>query len=509
MFGNQVFDTIIATVLIFLIFSSIVSAVVEWRNNLNVRQKRQMYLFRSVMKAFDDLTKNDVRWAWLLYNHPLISSLKSERKRFPVYISASTFAEALLGVVIEFDRLSGVRRNDSNRWEYPDPGSGDEYDEITRAIGNLSESRIKRLLVSFLNIDADNKNKVDQVKENIKTWFNNSQDRVIGEYRKSLRRDLFWYGFLIALFFNINFITILHTIITDGDLRRSLVAEAERTVSAGFEKPQNACADCDYEEFYNYYENEIDRKIGRVDSALNRLVTSGLPVLWEIPRSPRQIRTNYLLTRIEALKYQKEDTLDVILGRYCLVNAFIDNGQQEDSVHQAIVDVLKLDVDSLSKPKIDTIFKEKGIKMAGDHYKELLFFYQSVRDSLSLKNCLPTPTIQEKYDSCLTDCGCVDRITFTAEVIKQIDDRIQNYEYEVDLYDELFAQNFARRFAEWCCLPYDVFVYNIRSVREFFIYIFGALIMAIAGSGGSSTWFDLLVKLFQVRRAGSRPTKAD
>src|ERR1043166_7553187 len=98
MTNSLVLNAIIAIVLVLFAFSSITSIFVEWLNNRNGRQKRQMYLYWSIRKA---LNGADLSWGTLLYRHPQIHEFKSNKNRYPVYIPASTFADALVNVIKE------------------------------------------------------------------------------------------------------------------------------------------------------------------------------------------------------------------------------------------------------------------------------------------------------------------------------------------------------------------------------------------------------------------------
>src|SRR5687768_10855915 len=100
MVTSPLLDGIIAMTLIILVFSTIISLLVEHLNNLNFRQKRQMYLYDSIRKALNE--PKGINWGSLMYLHPQIRSLKSKRHRYPAYISSSTFADALIQVVREY-----------------------------------------------------------------------------------------------------------------------------------------------------------------------------------------------------------------------------------------------------------------------------------------------------------------------------------------------------------------------------------------------------------------------
>lgn len=497
----EVFEIVIGVVFFLLLFSTIVTSVIEFVNNRNRIQKRQAYLYDSILSVFSD-GHRDLNWGYKIYDHPKIKALKSAPNRYPVYISSSTFADVLLAVLIDhYDTYARWGQNVNERYT---------YGHVLNAIDNLKEGKVKKLMRSFLTVEAADKekDKINALKENIKTWYDNYQDRVSGNFRKSIKRDLLWYGWLVALLLNINLFPLTHKLVTNREFRGSVVEMAEVAVESNFDTPNYLCEDCSEEAFEKEYEKEVDLQLKKADSALNLLSTSGAPFFWDIPLSSRAKRTKYLLTQIAVLQKQKEDTLRVIKGRFCLLRAFITSGKA-DSIDQAIQKIIVLEPDSVDKSKLNALFRKYKVGMDTSLIKQLLFFYESVADSTTLTGCLPTATIQKKYDACLTDCGCVERIKTEQLALKSIDNRIENYNKEIDLYDDLFEIGIVEEICRVVCLPFRIINHNLRSPTDWVSYVFGTLLMAMAGSAGSGFWFDVLVKLINIRRAGVKPAKKE
>ena len=509
-------EVILAFLVVFVLYSSMVSAIVELVNNSNFRQKRQMYLFKSIGSALND--PNSLSWGSLIYRHQQIATLKNRKRRYPVYISASTFANALLGVLKEHDfrnRLSfDLEKNrltisdlaiDENIPASERDAKRDEnsYEYYKRVIESLDDGKFKQLLISFLTVHySKEEERMKLFKGNIEEWFDNYQDRVVGAYKKSIRRDLFWFGWGLAVILNINLLSISDSVLNDSDLRSSLIGTAEQLAQNYREQDPIECDACSDDEFDKRYEDFLNSQVTLIDSTVTWFQTSGLPVFWEIPLTSSQRRIRYLKNKSARLRQIKEDTLDAILGRYCLLNNFLKG--HEDSIHFASIDFIQLELDSMHSENLRGISRKYGLTYQEEYTKNVIYSWKVISDSINIKECLPEH-MRVPYGNCLTDCSCVDRILLQDKVLGQLDDRIRNYTLEAEIHaaeDTVWDQVFAYL---------GVFSYNLRDGRDILCFLLGTLLMALIGAEGTATWFKLLLRLVDIRFAGIKPaqTKKD
>lgn len=501
-------DIIIATLLVILVYSTIVSAVVEYLNNLNGRQKRQMYLFLSIRKALDE--PNGYNWGVLLYKHPHINSLKSKRGRYPVYIASETFAEALISVirdykqspVMVYDKASEKLKNQNI------PPFQNTFKGILEAIGEIKDHRFRKLLESFLTVEGSSDgDKLKSFKSNIRIWFDNYQDRVNGDYKKSIRRDLMGIGFSLALLFNVNLISIVDRIIEDDSLRTSLVAQADKIVSDSLYTSNDfTCKDCSVEKYDQKYKEHISKQLKVADSLVRWMSASGLPIFWEIPKTGREVKKEFMYRRMILLEENKMDSIDKIIRRYCLVNSFFDKSANEDKVNLLSKDLSQKERNKISKKEIAKSTKALKLELSDVVISEMDFLLRMSFDSTNISKCISNASLSKKYDECFGDCSCEDKENFKKQLLSSINDQIESIEINIATLEESDMRNGIRKFIEDVVLfPIDLFFYNLRSIKDVFIYLLGSFLMGVASVHGATRGFELLVKLVNLRNAGLKP----
>ncbi|MEM6737874.1 MAG: hypothetical protein AAF620_17580 [Bacteroidota bacterium] len=489
-------EIILALLVVFLLYSSIVSGIVEWINNSSFRQKREMYLFMSIRQALND--PQSISWGSLVYRHPQITSLKNSKRRYPAYIAASTFADALLGILKDYDLRKRLRYSiNEDRFRTISVTDDNGYEYFKRVINSLENGKFKRLLMSFLVVESSKDDqRMSLFRNNIEEWYDNYQDQLVAGYKKSIKRDLFWFGWALAILLNINFLSILDAVVHDSDLRTSLVGTAEGLAQNYPFSNSIECEGCSEEEFTKKYDAYINEQITRLDSASTWFHNSGLPILWELPLTTSQRRVEYLRNKAKRLELIKEDTLNAITGRYCLMSNFFQGNQ--DSIHQANISLLKLEPDSVSNSELVKVSKKYGLTYKESDTKNILFAWEAISDSVSISECLPK-SMRTPYKECLADCSCTDRILLQHDVLKQLDDRIRNYTLEMEIYQSQVS------YWDKATSYLGVFAYNLRDLGDWFNFLVGTIIMALIGAEGSSTWFQLLLRFVDIRFAGVKP----
>jgi hypothetical protein len=231
-FGSAMLEVAIGIIFVFLLVSIICSAI---REGIEARLKtRAAYLERGIRELLHDAAGKGLARA--LYEHPLISSLYSERYTpgeratgspallargtgLPSYIPARSFATALMDIAAR--GLAPALGSD--------PRTPAMSLETVRAnIINLECEPVQRVMLTAIDMAHGN---LDHARRNIEAWFDSGMDRVSGWYKRSTQWIIFWIALFVAVALNINTITIVDFLYRNDTARAAIVALAE-TASA-------------------------------------------------------------------------------------------------------------------------------------------------------------------------------------------------------------------------------------------------------------------------------------
>lgn len=237
MFNNVVLDVFIGLVLVYLLYSLFITIVSEmittWiclRSRIlrisiekmlndgyyrSLKKRRYFsawyHVQRFFLKEFPDFKYS---FAGRFYNSPTIAYLSNKAgeqttqlsQKKPSYISADIFADTLIQLLK--DRGDGA--TDMDRVNF----------SLRYNTHHIQYSTLKNLRDMALASGID----VNAFKEKIKAWYNETQDRATGWYKRKLRLILFWLGFIVAMIFNVDSIKIARLLAKDKDARDKLVA---------------------------------------------------------------------------------------------------------------------------------------------------------------------------------------------------------------------------------------------------------------------------------------------
>jgi hypothetical protein len=221
-------EVAIGLIFVFLLVSIICSAI---REGIEARLKtRAAYLERGIRELLHDAAGKGL--ARTLYEHPLISSLYSEKYTpgeratgsptllakgtgLPSYIPARSFATALMDIAAR-----GV-----------DPALGSDprtpvmsLESVRANIINLECEPVQRVMLTAIDTAHGN---LDHARLNIEAWFDSGMDRVSGWYKRSTQWIIFWIALFVAVALNVNTITIVDFLYRNDTARAAIVALAE------------------------------------------------------------------------------------------------------------------------------------------------------------------------------------------------------------------------------------------------------------------------------------------
>jgi len=139
------------------------------------------------------------------YDHPGIKYLGENKiSNKPSYISPEFFSKALTDVLKE-------KAND------PTASSLKQLQDGIEAIKNTNET--KKLIQSLL---ADANNDVEKFKTLLEDWFNETMNRTSGWYKKQSQKITFLVGFVLAVAFNVDTVSIVKKLSNNPDSAKAL-----------------------------------------------------------------------------------------------------------------------------------------------------------------------------------------------------------------------------------------------------------------------------------------------
>lgn len=202
-----ILNVAIGIVFVYLLFSLIVSAANELLQSSLA--KREKYLWDGIYELLQDRTSGSIVPSKEFCNHPLIQALSKGAKGMPSYIPTELFATTILDL-IKTGKL--------------DP-SGSQGGDVGPLIDKIQNDDLKRALKALWDDAAQ---KEEAFKEGLKSWFNNSMDRVSGWYKRYTQYWLLVLAGLCAVACNVDSIRILQVLSTDPRVSQSLVDQATK-----------------------------------------------------------------------------------------------------------------------------------------------------------------------------------------------------------------------------------------------------------------------------------------
>lgn len=229
MLGSIMLDVTIGIVFVFVLLSTVCSAI---REAVEAKLKtRAAYLERGLRELLHD--PGGTGLARACFNHPLISALysgayagpaQSDKSRpgllargraLPSYIPARSFAVALLDIAAKGPVTDDVSS---------DPGAPVMSLESVRAgVLNLKNPPVQRaLLVAIDTAQGD----LNRARANIEAWYDSVMDRVSGWYKRTTHWILFSIALVLAVGLNIDTLAIADYLYRQDAAREAIVALA-------------------------------------------------------------------------------------------------------------------------------------------------------------------------------------------------------------------------------------------------------------------------------------------
>jgi hypothetical protein len=147
----------------------------------------------------------------LFYQHPLITGMLQQNRQ-PAYLSSDTFAKVVMDVAAV--GKTGVLT----------------VQDLQDGIQQLPPGDVKKALLALLQSAGDD---MDKAEKNIKTWYEDSMDRVSGWYKRWVQQITLLVALVLAVALNVDTLRIGKRLWQDTAVRAAIVAQAQARATGG------------------------------------------------------------------------------------------------------------------------------------------------------------------------------------------------------------------------------------------------------------------------------------
>lgn len=227
---DHTLQILICLAVIYFLFSSLVSIILEWLSRKT--QQRGKMLHHAINKLLHDSVNQS--FGSTLYSHYLIDRLKKDKDSYPQYISSSVFADALIDVIgninedIKFNQqLKTDGSNNIEKVELIENRNSSPLERFKQGLEKMNYSPLKNTLRLF----TEKTSNYQELKKEITNWYEDYMDRVTGWYKYNTKISLFCIGLVVCLVFNVNSFQLVKKLNTDDNLRKQLLTESSHIVN--------------------------------------------------------------------------------------------------------------------------------------------------------------------------------------------------------------------------------------------------------------------------------------
>ncbi|HEY0106985.1 MAG TPA: hypothetical protein VGB91_12950, partial [Rhizomicrobium sp.] len=182
MFDSRVLETAIGVAFVFLAFSLITTAIQEF---LASAIKLRAATLQAGLKSMLTQGQNGLNFYRKVIGHPLIAP----DGKSPSYISAQQFSDGVLHVLSSGGTIPST------------------VDSLRLVVANLPDAPYKTVL---LGLFRDGEARVEQFETRLQNWFDQSMDRVSGDYKRISQYLSLGIGAALAVLFQVNAIAVVY-----------------------------------------------------------------------------------------------------------------------------------------------------------------------------------------------------------------------------------------------------------------------------------------------------------
>jgi hypothetical protein len=229
MFDSDILEVCIGVVFVFVLVSTICSAI---REGIEAYMKtRASYLEYGIRQLLADCDARHL--ALQFFNHPLVSGLSMGKydpkdassklrmygasRELPSYIPSRNFALAIMDIVARGPQDVAAATATSQQIT---------LDSLRANVANLGDPKVQRVLLAALDSAQGDLNRVQA---SLEAWYDGAMERVSGWYKRTTQKMLFVIALVVAVTMNINTITVADYLFRHDTARSVLVASIEKS----------------------------------------------------------------------------------------------------------------------------------------------------------------------------------------------------------------------------------------------------------------------------------------
>jgi hypothetical protein len=239
MFNSVVLDVFIGLVLIYLLYSLLITIVgellVSWiglRSRI-LRVSIEKMLNDGYYYKRPDIFKNFLWFAWFVVQRFFLKEFKAFKHSFAgkfyeypsiKYLAARGGEKKTLFTETKPSYFSDEIFADTIIQMLKDKGAGaTDFERVKFALAFNTYMIQPATLKRMRDIAANAGDDINDFKKNLKAWYNETQDRTSGWYKRKMQVILFWLGFILAIIFNVDSLRIARILSKDEKARDQLV----------------------------------------------------------------------------------------------------------------------------------------------------------------------------------------------------------------------------------------------------------------------------------------------
>ncbi|MBN9298832.1 MAG: hypothetical protein J0I41_17670 [Filimonas sp.] len=298
--NSSLLQTLLCLVLCFALLSLLVSTLAEIVNSYYNERGAQLY--KIISRLFDD--NININFGQLLYNHPMITSLRKNINSLPQYISDTMFSQVIIEIIgnysrnYSFDETAGAIKLASS--------NADIFERFKEGVSKMHYTPLKLMLMNMADrtesLSKDEHDRLAILESQIQHWYNDQMDRTSGWFKDLMRKRLRWIAFVVAITLNVDAIHLFSTLYTNPALRSDITAIAEQ-VADNYEKQKADTTITALQRAYNAAAAAETGKPTPDTNVLNRLIQKATQV--------EQMKTQQDSARLALLK-SADTTLNLI-----------------------------------------------------------------------------------------------------------------------------------------------------------------------------------------------------
>jgi len=275
--GLDFLNLVIGLIFIYLIYSIAASTI--WEIIISLTNMRGRMLLKWMCDNFEELSTNTEskrigEWQNEILDHPLAKGMLRKYEKLPSYISSEVFTDVLFDIIVNEnskDQVSELSLKDV------------ELVKKKLKSSQKLKAPLKRVFIQYLNEASGD---LLNFKKRVGKWFDETQQRLMGAYKKSLQLWIFIIATILVGLTNADTIQISSYLYRNPETRNALAAQFDSfrqdsamiaSISSNNIAKVDSITGMSQEELANHIESSYSR-LKELDNEINKV---GIPLGWE------------------------------------------------------------------------------------------------------------------------------------------------------------------------------------------------------------------------------------